>query len=55
MAGGRACTPGSGPGNSMKYCCSDEDYCNGTTRPIISFVATMFLLVVSMISKHDFF
>ncbi|CAF1294238.1 unnamed protein product [Adineta steineri] len=28
MAGGRSCTPGSGPGNSIRYCCSDQDYCN---------------------------
>ncbi|CAF4332214.1 unnamed protein product, partial [Adineta steineri] len=26
MAGGRSCTPGSGPGNSIRYCCSDQDY-----------------------------
>ncbi|CAF4331171.1 unnamed protein product, partial [Adineta steineri] len=26
MAGGRSCTPGSGPGNSVRYCCSDQDY-----------------------------
>ncbi|CAF3247620.1 unnamed protein product [Rotaria socialis] len=28
MAGGRTCTAGAGVGSSVRYCCSDTDYCN---------------------------
>ncbi|CAF4851423.1 unnamed protein product [Rotaria sp. Silwood1] len=28
MAGGRTCTPGSSVGGSVRYCCSNKDYCN---------------------------
>lgn len=44
MAGGRICIPGSGNGGSTVYCCSDRDYCNGTTKhnsPIIIIIGLM--------------
>ncbi|CAF1117143.1 unnamed protein product [Rotaria sp. Silwood1] len=31
MAGGRTCTPGSSVGGSVRYCCSNKDYCNRTS------------------------
>ncbi|CAF3606393.1 unnamed protein product [Rotaria sordida] len=48
MAGGRACTSGSGVGSSVRYCCSDKDYwsiallpyadvCPNVTRAIASY------------------
>ncbi|CAF1519492.1 unnamed protein product [Adineta steineri] len=47
MAGGRACTSGSGPGGSTYYCCSDKDYCNKTsTNYPVSIVAIIIHIVV---------
>ncbi|CAF4491498.1 unnamed protein product [Rotaria socialis] len=34
MAGGRTCTAGAGVGSSVRYCCSDTDYCNRAPQNI---------------------
>ncbi len=51
MAGGRACTPGSGPGGSTLYCCSDQDYCNGTRRPAMPIFEIISLIIAVMFVK----
>ncbi len=48
MAGGRACTSGSGPGGSTQYCCSDVDYCNGTEhhkKPMFAIISLIITLL----------
>lgn len=55
MAGGRSCTPGSGPGSSTRYCCSDTDYCNGTIRHTMSMFGIIFLLTALLVAKFNFF
>ncbi len=55
MAGGRACTPGSGPGGSTKYCCSDQDYCNGTIRHTMSTFDIICLIISLLVVKFKFF
>ncbi|UJR14288.1 hypothetical protein I4U23_001278 [Adineta vaga] len=45
MAGGRSCTPGSGPGSSIIYCCSDKDYCNGSMK----FTGLTTLIILSIL------
>jgi len=51
MAGGRACTPGSGPGGSTLYCCSDQDYCNGITRHTMSTFDIISLIIALLVAK----
>lgn len=55
MAGGRSCTPGNGPGSSTRYCCSDQDYCNETTRSTMSMFSIASLIIILLITKLEFF
>jgi hypothetical protein len=55
MAGGRACTPGSGPGGSTLYCCSDVDYCNGTAYHPVPIFSIISLIIASVIAKFKLF
>ncbi|CAF0966481.1 unnamed protein product [Rotaria sordida] len=50
IAGGRSCTSGHS-GDSIVYCCSNKDYCNGTTRHISSITITLTLVTFLMILK----
>ena len=55
MAGGRSCTPGSGAGGSTRYCCSDKDYCNGTTHHTISIFSIISLTIALLFTKYKLF
>ncbi|CAF0739469.1 unnamed protein product [Adineta ricciae] len=53
MAGGRTCTPGGGPGGSTRYCCSDQDYCNGIIRfGASTIVVSLLLIIVLCVSSN---
>ncbi|CAF0839449.1 unnamed protein product [Rotaria sordida] len=55
MAGGRACTSGSGVGSSVRYCCSDKDYCNralSRTASMISIILLIMACLAVLMSYH---
>ncbi|CAF1199751.1 unnamed protein product [Rotaria sp. Silwood1] len=52
MAGGRSCTSGNSTGGGFVYCCSNKDYCNGTTRHISSMIFNLSMMIFLMVLKR---
>ncbi|CAF0932663.1 unnamed protein product [Rotaria sp. Silwood1] len=51
MAGGRTCTPGSSVGGSVRYCCSNKDYCNRASSCTASLTAAVIKRLTKELTK----